>query len=215
MRSLIRYVAWGTAFIARTALSQGVPLPPGPGIPSVPSALPALPLRQEQDSAQRLLQEQRDQQRQRQLDQAPAQISAPSVPPLPNLPSDADIQSVPDPEPTFLVDRIEFSGDAVLSSSRLREVTEPFLHRHLGRNRINLLLRRLTEAYIAKGLITTRAYLGQQNLASGTLVITVVPGRIEAFMLNGKALRPTSTDEHWYQTHGGGLLTDAGTVLQT
>jgi hemolysin activation/secretion protein len=211
MRISIRHVIWGAAIAVNTALAQSLP-PPLP-IPQVaPPPLPALPGRQEQDPAQRLLQEQRDQQRRREIDQAPAQITAPAVPALPNLPEGADVSTLPETGPTFLVNEIEFSGKTVLDVDRLRDVTQPFLHKQLGRNRINLLLRRLTETYITSGYITTRAYLGKQNLASGTLTITIVAGHIEAFMLNGAALRPASNTEHWYQTHGGGLLTDAGTA---
>ncbi|WP_413197330.1 ShlB/FhaC/HecB family hemolysin secretion/activation protein [Pararobbsia alpina] len=188
-------------------------LPPSLPVPALPPpTLPAIPARQEQDPAQRLLQEQKDRARQREIDQSPPQISAPSLPSFPDLPPGADVETMPETGSTFLVDKIDFSGETVLSAGRLQDVVTPFLHKQLGRNRINLLLRRLTQAYIDAGYITTRAYLGQQNLASGTLVVTIVPGRIEAFMLNGAALRPTDPKEHWYQHHGGGLLTDAGTA---
>ena len=94
----------------------------------------------------------------------------------------------------------------------LDEVAQPFVGRTLGRNRINLLLRRLTEAFIAQGYITTRAYLGQQNLSSGTLTIDVVKGRIAAFTLNGQPLRPRSTQPGRVPPVGGGFLSDDGTA---
>lgn len=67
----------------------------------------------------------------------------------------------------------------------------------------------MTEAFIAHGYITTRAYLGAQNLASGTLAVTIVAGRVAAFTLNGKPLRPRDPARSWWRHDGGGLLTDA------
>lgn len=204
------------AYAASRAEAQGVPpTPAGLGASAAPLAPFVPPL---QDPGQRLLDDQRTQQRQRELDQAPAQIQAPpgAASAVPDLPPGTDIESLPDPEPTFAIEHVVFSGDAVLSKRQLDAVTQPFLGKHLGRNRINLLLRRLTEAYVAQGYITTRAYLGKQNLASGTLVITIVPGRIEGFALNGKPLRPAPPRAHFFSglfdNLGGGLVTDAGTA---
>ena len=187
-----------------------------PPPPALPPALPP-PLPSVQDPGQRLLNEQRARQRQRELDAAPAQIQvAPGAQPtVPNLPAGADVESLPETGPTFLIDHVVFAGETVLSRKQLDAVTTPFIGKHLGRNRIDLLLRRLTEAYIANGYITTRVYLSTpQNLASGTLSITVVPGRIQGIMLNGAALRPAPPlpKSGLPNTKGGGLLTDAGTA---
>lgn len=198
--------ACALAFAAWHATAQ---TPPPPGLP------PALP--SVQDPGQRLLDEQRARQRQRELDAAPAQIQAApgALPTIPNLPAGADVESLPETGPTFLIEHVVFAGDTVLSARRLDAVAHPFIGKHLGRNRIDLLLRRLTEAYIAEGYITTRVYLSTpQNLASGTLSVTVVPGRIEGIMLNGAALRPAPPlpKSGLPKTSGGGLLTDAGTA---
>ena len=173
---------------------------------------PPIAPRIEQDAAQRLLQEQSNRQLQQQLQQAPAQIQAPSVQAVPNLPAGADIESLPDTEPTFLIRDVKFIGDTVLSVQQLDTVAQPFIGKQLGRNRIGLLLRRLTEAFIAQGYITTRAYLGQQNLSAGILTINIVPGRIEGYLLNDKPLRPLPAERKLFDTHGGGMVTDAGTA---
>jgi hemolysin activation/secretion protein len=187
---------------------------------AIPSALaaaaqPAPPIIQ--DPGQRLLDDQRARQRQRELDAAPAQIEAApgALPAIPNLPAGADVETLPETGPTFLIEQVKFSGETVLSHKQLDAVTQPFVGKHLGRNRIDLLLRRLTEAYIAHGYITTRVYLSTpQNLASGTLAITVVPGRIEAMMINGSPLRPARPlpKSGLPEPKGGGFLTDAGTA---
>ncbi|WGS51129.1 ShlB/FhaC/HecB family hemolysin secretion/activation protein [Paraburkholderia sp. D15] len=199
------------AILAGTAAARGFAQTP-PGLPNA-GALAGLPFgsRAEQDPAQRLLQEQRDRQRRDEIQQPPAQIEV-QQPPIANLPEGADVETLPDVEPLFKIDHIEFTGDTVLGKSALDAIAAPFIGKHLGRNRINLLLRRVTEAFIARGYITTRAYLGAQNLASGTLKINLVDGKVSAFTLNGHPLRPRDPNEPWYRTHGGGLLTDAGTA---
>ncbi|CAI8693776.1 ShlB/FhaC/HecB family hemolysin secretion/activation protein [Burkholderia sp. IT-111MI5] len=195
---------------AHAQLAGAPPAGPLPGLGALPPGF-AVP-RAEQDPAQRLLQEQRDRQRRDEIAQPPAQIALPDQPTAPDLPPGADVDTLPDVAPTFLIERIEFTGDTILGQPELDRIAAPFIGRQLGRNRINLLLRRLTEAFISRGYITTRAYLGPQNLASGTLKINLVPGRVAALTLNGKPLRPRDPDERWYEVRGGGLLTEAGTA---
>ena len=206
VRASLRAAALAAMLLASNARAQLAPPPPVPQLPPLPQGARAV-----QDPAQRLLQQQRDQQRNDELQQAPAQISVPEGT-VPNLPAGADVESLPDVAPMFRIDRIEFTGDSPVSRRALDEVAQPFIGRMLGRNRINLLLRRLTEAFISHGYITTRAYLGQQNLASGTLTINVVAGRIAAFTLNGQPLRPRSTQPGRIPPVGGGFLSDDGTA---
>ncbi len=210
MHTVLRLACFSLALCAAASVhAQFTPLPPQPSMPSLPQ-LPAGG-RAFQDPAQRLLQQQRDQQRNDEVQQAPAQIGVPEGS-LPNLPPGADIETLPDVEPMFQIDHIDFTGDSPLAQCALDDVARPFIGKRLGRNRINLLLRRLTEAFIAHGYITTRAYLGQQNLASGTLTINVVAGRIAAFTLNGQPLRPRSTQPGRIPPAGGGFLSDDGSA---
>ena len=175
-----------------------------------PAAL--VPARPEQDPAQRLLQDQRARERQQEAEQAPAQIAVPQAPAVPDIPKGADVESLPDVEPMFVIREVEFTGDTVLSQKEMQAVAAPFLGHRLGKNRVNLLLRRVTEAFIERGYITTRAYLGPQNLASGVLKINVIAGRVGGYTLNGTPLRPLPEHAQLFQTEGGGLLTDAGTA---
>jgi hemolysin activation/secretion protein len=198
-------VALAAGVSALRASAQALPGLPAAAAANVP------PVRVEQDPGQRLLQEQRAQQRKNEIGQAPAQIELP-VPQVPNLPEGADVDTLPDVEPMFRIEHVEFVGDRVLGANELNHIAQPFIGKMLGRNRINLLLRRVTEAFIDRGFITTRAYLGAQNLASGTLKINVVAGKVAEFTLNGTQLRPRPAGDKWFDTRGGGLLTDAGTA---
>lgn len=179
----------------------------GPALAQVPPSLPSLSQLTPEDPAQRLLREQRQRDLEREATQPPAQIQSQQV-----LPPDAPIDAVPETSATFEIQRIEVTGNTVLSDAEIGAITAPFIGKPLGANRINLLLRRFTEAFVARGYITTRAYLGEQNLATGVLKVTVVPGTVESIRLNGRAIRPG--DGGWFDTVGGGLLADAGTGWQ-
>lgn len=185
-------VALAAAWTAATA-AWAQALPPGPIVP--------------EDPAQRLLREQRQRDLEREATQPPARIDSGAV-----VAPDARVEDVAETSATFDIARIDVVGNTVLSDAEIAAITAPFVGRALGTNRINLLLRRFTEAFVARGFITTRAYLGEQNLASGVLVVTVVTGKVEALQLNGRMLRPGSAP--LFDTVGGGWVTDAGTAWQ-
>jgi len=136
------------------------------------------------DEAQRLLDEQRARQREERL-----RLQRPSIQreAAPEFDVRADPASLPEAEPAFDIQRIDLKGDALLDAAEQDAILRPFTGLRLGQNRINLLLRRLTAALIDQGYVTSRAYIGPQNLASAVLEVTLVAGRIEAVRLNGQA----------------------------
>ncbi|RAS05030.1 hemolysin activation/secretion protein [Cupriavidus alkaliphilus] len=178
---------------------------------AAPAALaqvpPVLPQLVPEDPAQRLLREQRQRELEREATQPPVKIDTPVV-----IPAEQPVAAVPETSATFEIHRIAVQGNTVLSDEEIEAITGEFVGHALGTNRINLLLRRFTEAFVARGYITTRAYLGEQNLASGVLVVTVVPGKIESIRLNDRAIRPPEAS--LFDTVGGGWVTDAGTGWQ-
>ncbi|MDO3621697.1 ShlB/FhaC/HecB family hemolysin secretion/activation protein [Ralstonia pseudosolanacearum] len=176
--------------LATTARAQ---VPPGPVL---------------EDPAQRALRERQDAERRREATQPPPQIQVPQA-----VSDTATVESVAEPGTTFDIHRIELTGNTVLEAAMVEQITQPFLNHALGTNRINLLLRRLTEAFVARGFVTTRAYLAPQNLKDGVLTIAVVPGKVEALQINGKTVRSTVPDAKLAEgPQAGGWLTDAGTV---
>lgn len=55
---------------------------------------------------------------------------------------------------------------------------DPAVGRCLGVAGINVVMKRIQDAIIAKGFVTTRVLVAPQNLSSGTLTFTLIPGRI-------------------------------------
>ncbi|WP_253566386.1 ShlB/FhaC/HecB family hemolysin secretion/activation protein [Burkholderia cenocepacia] len=169
-----------------------------------------------QDPAQLIIEQQREQARQRQLDQPPASITvAPTTETTLDIPPGTPVESIVETGPTFAVKRIEmqapdgkpFDPPRGISAKQLDVIVGPFVDRELGSHRINVLLKRITDVFVERGYVTTRALLGPQNLATGTLKITIQVGVIEAFTINSKPIHRLKPGE---PSAGGGWFTDAG-----
>lgn len=115
---------------------------------------------------ERLLQEQ--QRRLEDLQSLPGrQLSTPSLP--------ADDSSA-----CLQVDSIELNGADILSLRQRTQLLEPFVEQCLTASDLNRLLSDITNAYLKRGYVTTRAYLPPQDLQNGVLHIQVIEGRLES-----------------------------------
>ena len=134
--------------------------------PELPTNLPS-PLTQDliRDRQERLLDEQ--QQRLQELQQLPGKRAEPTAPPA------------PEDERCFAIEQIEISGASLLSEADRSTILAPFADSCLGVSQLNELLKAITNHYVDRGYVTTRAYLPQQDLSARTLQITVVEGRLE------------------------------------
>ncbi|WDR87687.2 ShlB/FhaC/HecB family hemolysin secretion/activation protein [Burkholderia ambifaria] len=177
---------------------------------------PTPSVRPVQDPAQLIIEQQREQARQRQLDQPPASITvAPTTGTSLDIPPGTPVESIVETGPTFAVKRIElqtpdgkpFDPPRGISTKQLDVIVKSFVDHELGSHRINVLLKRITDVFIERGYVTTRALLGPQNLATGTLKVTIQLGVIEAFTVNGKPIHRLKAGE---SSAGGGWFTDAG-----
>ncbi|WP_411381643.1 ShlB/FhaC/HecB family hemolysin secretion/activation protein [Pseudomonas sp. MPB26] len=117
------------------------------------------------DRQNRLLEEQR-----RRLDE------------LQDLPGKGDQSQAPatpaDPR-CFPIKDIELKGADSLSAGDRTLLLKPYIGQCLGVPQLNELLKVITDYYIAKGHVTSRAYLPQQDLSSGHLQVLVVEGKLE------------------------------------
>lgn len=89
-------------------------------------------------------------------------------------------------KPCFDIDRVRLAGEgadrfawAVAAVDREEGgAADPIAGRCIGMSGINLAMRRVQNAILARGYVTTRVLAQAQNLKSGTLVLSVLPGRI-------------------------------------
>lgn len=119
-------------------------------------------IRERQD---RLLEEQR--RRLEELKELPGKEVKPAAPTAP-----ADTRCFP-------IKNIELNGADSLSESEKNRLLKPYIGQCLGVTQLNELLKVITDHYIEKGLVTSRAYLPQQDLSGGHLKVLVVEGKLE------------------------------------
>ncbi|NHB94022.1 ShlB/FhaC/HecB family hemolysin secretion/activation protein [Photorhabdus cinerea] len=84
------------------------------------------------------------------------------------------------------VHHIQFEGAESLSQSVREKLIQPYLSRCLTLPDINELVRKVSNAYIERGYVTSRAGLRAQDLSTGMLVITVSEGKVESITLDGE-----------------------------
>lgn len=117
------------------------------------------------DRQNRLLEEQR--RRLDELQDLPGKEAKPQAPAVP-----ADTRCFP-------IKDIELKGADSLSATDRARLLKPYRGQCLGVSQLNELLKVITDHYIAKGRVTSRAYLPQQDLSSGHLQVLVVEGKLE------------------------------------
>lgn len=135
---------------------------------AAPSAPFDLPARAAQPYEQRL-REQEAQQR-RQLLTPPPKIPAP----------EPKRQGASPGGPCVTVREIRVQGATLLSPRSIRKLVSRYEGQCLNLDGINAVLQSLTNAYVERGNVTSRAVLGPQDLGSGVLVVYIIEGRVES-----------------------------------
>lgn len=76
-----------------------------------------------------------------------------------------------------------------MSPETQHTLVAPWQGQCLGMGKITELLAHISDWYISRGYITSRAFLTEQDLSGGQLNIVVLEGRLEAIRLEGKTPR--------------------------
>jgi len=108
--------------------------------------------------------------------------------------------------PCFALSRVQLSVPEALpariralGASRLpmdtfrfaRDFLDQFAGQCLGREGVNTIIRRLGAQILGRGYTTTRVAVPEQNLSSGTLQLSLIPGVIRQIRFSGDSLRGT------------------------
>ncbi|WP_443697343.1 ShlB/FhaC/HecB family hemolysin secretion/activation protein, partial [Pseudomonas sp.] len=117
------------------------------------------------DRQNRLLDEQR-----RRLDELKDLPGKEAKPQAPATPADSRC---------FPIRDITLKGADSLPAADRQRLLKPYVGQCLGVSQLNELLKVITDYYIDKGRVTSRAYLPQQDLSSGHLQVLVVEGKLE------------------------------------
>lgn len=89
----------------------------------------------------------------------------------------------------FVIMNIVLEGAYSLSDEERQELTRPFLGKCLGLVEIRELMRVVTNFYIDKGYVTTRAYIPQQDMSTGILKLLIIEGITSDLELEQKDVR--------------------------
>ncbi|MCT4701102.1 ShlB/FhaC/HecB family hemolysin secretion/activation protein [Dryocola boscaweniae] len=95
--------------------------------------------------------------------------------------------------PCFTITHISLDGATLLSESQSGRLTAPWINQCLDISRLAELTRAVSDWYIHKGYITSRAFITEQDLSGGELHISVLEGRLEKILLEAAPSRQFST----------------------
>jgi hemolysin activation/secretion protein len=95
------------------------------------------------------------------------------------------VERLPDGEsPCFRIDRIMLAGEAAAQFKWALKAADPANDRATGRclggEGIGLTMKRVQNAIVERGYVTTRVLAAPQDLKQGTLTLTVMPGRVRS-----------------------------------
>lgn len=98
---------------------------------------------------------------------------------LPGKSAEPAASTLPADGRCFIIKTIELKGADSLSAAERERLLKPHVGQCMGVSQLNELLKVITDVYIEKGLVTSRAYLPQQDLSGGHLQVLVVEGKLE------------------------------------
>ncbi len=92
----------------------------------------------------------------------------------------------PSSGPCFTIRAITYSGATLLSAREQAKLSHPWLNQCLDMPRITQLVNSVSDWYLSRGYITSRAFLTEQDLSQGELQIVVLEGKLRQIRLENK-----------------------------
>ncbi|WP_208508269.1 ShlB/FhaC/HecB family hemolysin secretion/activation protein [Variovorax paradoxus] len=152
-------------------------------VAAVAVALPLFAFAQAPSTPQPFVEQQRQQERERAL----REQNERTVDQRPQAALPAPTQRIPEAEaPCFRIDRVLLVGEQsesfqwVVADLSGPDGNDSPIGRCLGTAGVNVVLARAQQAAIARGFVSTRVLAAPQDLSTGTLTLSLVPGRIAA-----------------------------------
>jgi hemolysin activation/secretion protein len=122
------------------------------------------------------------------LDRFPQPIPTPA--PLPD--TQPEIKPTPSPEPSTTpssvlipVRKIEVVGTTLLKPIEIQRITQPVEGKSVTLTELQGVANAITQFYLDRGYITSRAIVGQQEIVNGVVQIQVIEGSIEQVDIRG------------------------------
>lgn len=123
-------------------------------------------LLREQQQVEQERQRERERRRQQPAGEVLPEAAAPAAP------------ATPEGE-CFQVSSLELVGARLLGKETIASLQQSVAGQCVGSSDLNALLRRITDAYVSLGYVTTRAYVPPQDAKDGKLTLVVIEGTVE------------------------------------
>ncbi|MDF2623871.1 MAG: peptide transporter [Kosakonia cowanii] len=91
--------------------------------------------------------------------------------------------------PCFTIHIITLSGVTLISAKAQQKLISPWLNQCLDMAKITELTTAISDWYISRGYITSRAFLTEQDLSQGELRLVVMEGKLSHIRLDGESPR--------------------------
>ncbi|MGL5456174.1 MAG: ShlB/FhaC/HecB family hemolysin secretion/activation protein [Citrobacter telavivensis] len=85
--------------------------------------------------------------------------------------------------PCFDIRQITLSGSTLITSAAQQKLLSPWLNRCLNMAQLTQLTNDVTDWYVSRGYITSRAFLTEQDISAGNLRLVVMEGRLQAIRM--------------------------------
>lgn len=160
-------------------------------------ATPAMAADALKDPGQRFLEQEKQRKLEEELLREQDKINAPEV----KKPAQAGEDAM-----CFPIKTITLEGATLLSAKEIAQLIKPYEGTCMGYNAIGALIQDITNLYIDKGYVTSRAMIPSQNLKEGSLKLLVQEGKVENIELNSNGLREKLRLSTAFPGLKGGLL---------
>jgi hemolysin activation/secretion protein len=92
----------------------------------------------------------------------------------------------------FDVQKIELVGNTRFTTAELEVYTKPLEGRKIGLSELRKAVDAITQLYLSKGYVSSRAFLGNQEVTDGKVTIQILEGSIEEIKVEGNTKLPDS-----------------------
>ncbi|PWC22437.1 hemolysin activator protein [Brenneria roseae subsp. roseae] len=89
----------------------------------------------------------------------------------------------------FAIQAIRYRHSSLLNEKDKERLNKNYINRCINVNKINQLIHDVSNWYIERGYITSRAFIAGQDLSGGILTIDILEGRLEYIKINNESKR--------------------------
>ena len=89
------------------------------------------------------------------------------------------IKDLPEEEIAFTITNINLIGEKKEKFQWLQELLQNYEGKKIGRQGIQIIVKEASNALIAKGYVTTRITIPEQDISQGVLTLQLIPGLVE------------------------------------